>query len=221
MKLRILILEDNFFIVISVLKKFNKQLLYIKNMSIKDISKKDTPKIKIILIHGNNTMRWSYKWMPWVKKELEKLGLEVIGETFPDSIIAREKYWIPFLKNILKADKNTILIGHSSGADASMRFAENNKLLGAILVSPSYTDLGLKIEKQSGYFNRSWQWDKIKENQKWIVQFGSKDDPYISLKEFRHIHKMLSTEYYEFENRGHFLQETFPEIVKVIKEKIK
>ena len=100
-------------------------------------------------------------------------------------------------------------------------FDENNKLLGAILVSPSYTDLGLKIEKQSGYFNRSWQWDKIKENQKWIVQFGSKDDPYISLKEFRHIHKMLSTEYYEFENRGHFLQETFPEIVKVIKEKIK
>ncbi|MCH7492283.1 alpha/beta hydrolase [Patescibacteria group bacterium] len=180
-------------------------------------------KIKVILIHGNNTTRWSYKWMPWVKKELEKLELEVIGETFPDSILAREKYWIPFLKERLHADQNTILIGHSSGADAAMRYAENNKLLGTILVSPAYTDLNDDLEKQSGYFNRPWQWDKIKANQKWIIQFGSQDDPYIPLKEFRHIHKMLDTQYFEFADRGHFMenQDTFPEIIKVIKEKLK
>ena len=180
-------------------------------------------KIKVILIHGNDTMRWSYKWMPWVKKELEKLGLEVIGETFPDSILAREKYWIQFIKERLEADENTILIGHSSGAAAAMRFAENNKLLGTILVSPAYTDLGDEMEKQSGYFDRPWQWDKIKENQKWIIQFGSKDDPHIPLEEFRHIHKMLDTQYFEFENRGHFFenQNTFPEIINVIKEKLK
>lgn len=181
-----------------------------------------TPKIKAILIHGNDTMRWSYKWMPWVKSELEKLGLEVIGETFPDSIVAREKYWLPFLKENLKADENTILIGHSSGATAAMRFAENNKLLGTILVGPSYTDLGIEIEKQSGYFNRPWKWDKIKENQNWIIQFGSINDPFIPVEDFRHIHKMLDSEYYEFENRGHFYedQDTFPEIVEVIKNKL-
>jgi len=175
---------------------------------------------KVILIHGNDTLHWSYKWMPWVKKELETLGLKVIGETFPDSILAREEYWIRFLKK-LEADENTILIGHSSGAAAAMRFAENNKLLGTILVSPAYTDLGDETEKQSGYFNRPWNWDKIKHNQKWIIQFGSKDDPYISFEEFRHIHKLLDTQYFEFENRGHFLENTFPEIINVIKEKLK
>ena len=146
----------------------------------------------------------------------------MIAETFPDSILAREKYWIPFLKEKLKTDENTILIGHSSGAVCAMRFAENNKLLGSILVSPSYTDLGVEIEKQSGYYDRPWLWSKIKENQKWLVQFGSKNDPFIPLEEFRHIHKMLSTEYYEFEDKGHFFekQETFPEVVKVIKEKL-
>jgi len=179
--------------------------------------------IKVILLHGNDTMRWSYAWMPWLKARLENLGLEVIGETFPDSIIAREKYWLAFLKERLSADENTILIGHSSGAVAAMRFAENNRLLGSILVSPSYTDLGIELEKESGYFNRPWLWENIKENQKWIVQFGSKDDPHIPLAEFRHIHEMLGTEYYEMENRGHFSenQDTFPEIIKAIKEKLK
>lgn len=179
-------------------------------------------KARIILIHGNDTMRWSYAWMPWVKAELEKLGLEVIGETFPDSIIAREKYWIPFLKDRLKAGKDTILIGHSSGAVAAMRFAEENKLLGSILISPSYTDMGVELERQSGYFDKPWQWEKIRKNQKWIVQFGSKDDPHIPQEEFMHIHEMLNTEYHEFERRGHFFenQDTFPEVVGAVKKKL-
>ena len=180
-------------------------------------------KEKIILIHGNDTMRWSYAWMPWLKAELEKIGLEVIGETFPDSIIAREKYWIPFLKERLNADENTVLIGHSSGAVAAMRFAEKYKILGSVLISPSYTDLGDELEKESGYFDRPWQWERIRKNQKWIVQFGSTDDPNIPLEEFRHIHQMLKTEYYEFKGRGHFSdkQDKFPEVVKAVKEKLR
>lgn len=181
-------------------------------------------KVKIILIHGNDTMRWSYGWTPWVKQELEKLGLNVIAETFPDSIIAREKYWIPFLKDQLSVDENTILIGHSSGACAAMRFAEDNKIMGSILIGATYTDLGYETEKESGYFDRPWEWDKIKVNQQWIVQFNSKDDKYIPIEHFRYIHDMLNTEYYEFEDRGHMcgtMDNTFPEVVEVIKKKLK
>ncbi len=176
---------------------------------------------KIILIHGNDTMRWSYAWLPWVKQELEKLGHEVIGETFPDSILARKEYWLKFLKERLGADENTILIGHSSGAVAAMRYAECNKILGSILVSPCYTDLGLESEKQSGYFDDPWQWEKIRQNQQWIIQFGSLDDPYIPQTEFQHIHQMLATDYYEFKDRGHFSENqlTFPELIKAVRER--
>ena len=186
-----------------------------------DDSAVDTTHVKVILIHGNDTLHWAYAWMPWVKQELEKAGLIVFAEMFPDSIIAREKYWIPFLKEHLKADKHTILIGHSSGAVAAMRFAEHHQLFGSVLISPSYTDLGIELEKQSGYFDRPWQWDAIKKNQQWIVQFGSTDDPVIPLSEFRHIHTMLNTEYYEFDDRNHFLdkQKTFPEVVDVVRKK--
>lgn len=180
-------------------------------------------KLKVIFIHGNRGGTAKDQWFPFVKKELEKLGLKVIARNFPDPQLAREKYWLPFLKK-LGADENTILIGHSSGAEAAMRFAEKNKILGSILVGACYTDLGDEMEKKSGYYNRPWNWSAIKKNQKWIIQFASTDDPYIPISQARHVHKMLNIKYFEYKDQGHFghpkPKKTFPEIVKVIKEKI-
>ena len=185
----------------------------------------DLSKIKIIFIPGNDGSSVTDHWFPYLKKEFEKLGLNVTAKEFPDPVLAREKYWLPFLKNELHADENSILIGHSSGAIAAMRYAEKNRILGSILVGTYYTDLGNEMEVKSGYFNRSWKWLDIQKNQKWIVQYGSCDDPYISIEEARYVHEKLQTEYYEYANAGHFGDEylektTFPEIVKVIKEKL-
>lgn len=180
--------------------------------------------VKIILIHGNGGSTVNDNWFPYVKKELENLSLTVIAKTFPDNKLARKKYWLPFIKNKLIADKNTIIIGHSSGAVAAMRFAENNKILGSILISGSYTDLGDADEKISGYFDIPWDFKKIKNNQNWIAQFASVDDPYIPIKEARFIHEKLKTEYYEFTDQGHFGWDTqkkeFPELIQIIKKKL-
>lgn len=183
-------------------------------------------KVKVILIPGNGSPTMEDHWFPYVRKELAKLGLlglEVIAKNFPDPELAREKYWIPFIES-LNPDENTILIGHSSGTAAAMRYAENNKILGSVLVGAYYTDLGDENEIIAGYCNRPWNWQAIKNNQKWIVQFGSSDDPAIPITEQREVHKLLDTEYYEFKDRGHFLasegQTTFPEIISIIKTKI-
>lgn len=180
-------------------------------------------KIKVIFIHGNGGGTAKDNWFPYVKRELEKLGIKVIDEDFPDPVLARAKYWLPFLKK-LGADEDTILIGHSSGAIAAMRFAESNKILGSVLVGGYYTDLGDENEKQSGYFDKKWNWEKIKKNQKWIIQFNSKDDPWIPIEEARYIHQKLNTEYYEFEHEGHFggdkYYPEFPKLVEVVKSKL-
>ena len=181
----------------------------------------DIKKIKVIFMHGNSGGKADDYWFPYVKRNLEKVGIKVIARTFPDNDLAREKYWLPFLKDVLKADENTIILGWSSGGTAAMRFAENNKLLGSILVSASYTDLGDKKEKLSGYFNRPWRWKAIRNNQKWIAQFASSDDPYIPISQARYIHKKLQTEYYEYKDQKHFAPKyEFLEIVKVIKSKL-
>lgn len=181
-------------------------------------------KPKIILIHGNGGGTANDHWLPYVKDELEKDGFTVIAETMPDNVLARETKWLPFIKNKLSADENTVIIGHSSGAVAAMRFAETNKLRGSVLIGACYTDLGDEHERVSGYYNRAWQWDKIKANQNWIIQFASKDDPFIPVDEARHIHHMLNTEYFESANEGHYgsgLKEKleFPKVVKIIKQR--
>jgi predicted alpha/beta hydrolase family esterase len=181
-------------------------------------------KIKAILIPGNGGGTPQDAWFPYLERELPKLGIEVINKQFPDSVLARQEYWLPFIKE-LGADENAILIGHSSGAVAAMRFAETNKILGSVLVGASYTDLDLESERVSGYFDRPWKWQSINNNQKWIIEFASIDDPFIPIEEARHIHKNLNTEYYEYKDQGHFGDSAhakleFPELVDLIKQKL-
>lgn len=181
-------------------------------------------KINVIFIHGNGGCTPYDNWFPYLKVELEKLGLRVIAHQFPDAILARSSYWLPFLKNELKADQHSIIVGHSSGALAAMRFAENNKLLGSILIAAMHTDLGIESERLSGYFDTPWDWQAIKDNQQWIVQFASTDDPWIPIAEPRFVHKKLNSQYHEFTNQGHFggdyYKKEFPEIVAIIKKKL-
>ena len=163
-------------------------------------------------------------WFAWLKLQLEAAGVKVITNDYPDSYLCRSKYWLPYIKS-LGTDDNTILVGHSTGAIAAMRFAENNNLLGSILVGSYYTDLNNDDEKASGYFDQPWLWEKIKQNQKWIIQFHSTDDPWISDKEAHMVHDMLGTKLYEFNDRGHFgvdrPYEEFPELLNVLLDKIK
>ncbi len=175
-------------------------------------------KHRFVFVHGNQTTHWSFAWVPWLKAELEKLGYETFFETMPDSIIARAEYWLPFLKDHVKAGDNDVIIGWSSGAMAAMRFAESNKILGSVLISPSYTDLGDSMERQSGYFDKPWQWNDIKANQQNIALVWGDNDPFISQDEFDFIAKQLRPTEIKVPNGGHFIERNdFPEVLEYIK----
>ncbi len=174
-------------------------------------------KPRIIYIHGNGASHWSFAWAPWLKVELKKRGFETFFETMPDSVIARGKYWLPFLENHTKAGENDVLVGWSSGAIAAMRYAENHKLRGSVLIGPSASDLGDELEKQSGYFDLPWQWQKIKENQQHIAIVHSDNDPYIPQEQFALIKKELNPDVVFLPGAKHFIeQNTFPELLDYI-----
>lgn len=181
-------------------------------------------KIKVIVLHGNGNSTPQDNWIPYVKRELEKLGVECLTPQMPDVPLCRSRYWLPKLKDELHADENTILIGHSTGALAAMRYAEQNKILGSVLIGAMHTDLGIENEKLSGYFDGPWNWEAIKNNQNWIVQFASQNDPWIPIAEARFVHEQLGAEYHEYTDKGHFggdyYKAEFPELIAVIKEKI-
>jgi len=181
---------------------------------------------KIILIHGNGGGTGSDNWQPYIQYELTKLGIETLSPNFPDPVTARSEYWLPFIES-LGTDEDTIIVGHSSGAVAGMRYAETHKLLGLVLVGACYTDLGYEEEKESGYYDAPRDWEAIKDNTQWIIQFASTDDPWISKEEPRYIAEHLNTEYHEYTDRGHFSGGgghapvlEFPELLAEIKAKL-
>jgi predicted alpha/beta hydrolase family esterase len=179
---------------------------------------------KVILIHGNGGGKGSDNWLPYIKRELEKLNVTCLAPDMPDAELGRAKFWLPYMKGKLGINENTILVGHSTGAIAALRYAEENKILGSIIVGGYYTDLGDDTEKKSGYFDKLWDWKAIKNNQDWSVVFASTDDPWISIEEARFIKDRLGSEYHEFKNEGHFGydkdKKVFPELLNVLKGKL-
>mmetsp|Transcript_31773 Transcript_31773/g.68366 ORF Transcript_31773/g.68366 Transcript_31773/m.68366 type:complete len:195 (+) Transcript_31773:45-629(+) len=161
---------------------------------------------RCIIVPGNGcTNARESNWYGRAQEELKKSGLfkEVILENMPDPHVASESVWLPFLRK-LGADENTVLIGHSSGAEATMRLLETQKLRGAVLVSACHTDLGDENEKASGYYNRPWEWSRISDNAGFLLQWHSLDDPFIPISEARHVAEHLGCEYIEHKKSSHF-----------------
>lgn len=125
---------------------------------------------------------------------------------------------MPFLKEHIRAGANDVIVGWSSGAVAAMRYAENNQILGSILISPCYTDLNDEMEKLSGYYDTPWQWEKIIANQNKIALIWGDDDPFIPQAEFELIAKQLNPTRLIIRQGEHFIdRRKFPELLRYIK----
>lgn len=172
---------------------------------------------RAILIHGNGGCTAADGWLPFAERDLRALGLAVVNETFPDNDRARASIWLPHLET-LGADEHTILVGHSSGAVAALRYAETHRVLGSVLVGVCHTDLGDPGERASGYYRDPWRWDAIRRNQHWIGIFHGEDDPLIPVQEARFVAARLGCPYFELPDRGHFVdRRPFPEVVRFVR----
>eukprot|EP00401_Gymnodinium_catenatum_P008698 CAMPEP_0117471190 /NCGR_PEP_ID=MMETSP0784-20121206/7605_1 /TAXON_ID=39447 /ORGANISM="" /LENGTH=290 /DNA_ID=CAMNT_0005265305 /DNA_START=138 /DNA_END=1011 /DNA_ORIENTATION=- len=168
---------------------------------------------RCIIVPGNGcTQPRRDNWYGQARKELLNRGIfeEVVLERMPDPHVARESYWVPFLRDQCGADENTVLIGHSSGAEAIMRLLEGTRS-GPCVRMPQ--DLGDLNERASGYYSRPWDWTKIAGNARFILQFHSLDDPFIPVGEARYVASALQDgcaahgadfEYVEHTSSSHF-----------------
>lgn len=184
-------------------------------------------KMKIILIPGMGCSPVARSnWYSWFADEMRKKpNVEVVLKDFPDPNRCRESIWVPFIQNEIGLDDNTIVVGHSSGAACAMRLLENDsvaKLRGAILVAAAHTDLGDECERLSEYFNRPWDWDKMKLGAECIHCFHGFDDHLIPVEEARYIAEKMSGDnfqYTEMSDVSHFFR-PWEEILTVVDEMI-
>lgn len=163
---------------------------------------------RIFIIHGWEGTPNS-NWFPWLKKELEKRGIEVHVPQLPDSMNPKFDSWISYVKEYVEnPDRNTILVGHSLGCITILRFLENlnTKVKAVVLVAGLGYDLdykGYKGEVKS-FFEKPIDWEKIKNNCQNFIVINSKDDPYVNFDNSKLFKDKLNAEIIVHDNMKHY-----------------
>lgn len=175
---------------------------------------------RLVIVPGNGAGNMEHcNWYGWLKKRINEMSdMSCVLKNMPDPVTARESIWLPFMEKDLKCAEDTVIIGHSSGAAAAMRYAETHTVFGLILVGAYTSDLGDENERESGYFSRPWEWEKIRSNVKYILQFGSTDDPFLPWEEQQEVADGLKTDLHKYTDRGHFQNTTFPELINALEQ---
>lgn len=186
-------------------------------------AKQDPAPLRCVILPGMGVL--NAEGMFWYKDLADKLkqasGVQSILKTMPDPVFARRNYWWDFMKGDLGIDTNTVIVGHSSGAQAAMRWAEKHKVAGLVLVSPASDDQGMWVERNTGWFNEPFDWQTIKKNSGFIMQFTGKNDNLIPYDVQMRVAKMLGAEVHTFDTAGHFLFGDHSKMMDMISDKLK
>ena len=167
-------------------------------------------------------------WFPWLKKELENKGYEVIVPKFPTPLDQSLESWLRIIEKYEdKINKETVFIGHSLGATFILNYLEQNnkRIKAAFLVAGFHKPLGSPYDKLNiTFLNKKFDWKKIKNHSNKFIVFGSDNDEYISLDITKEIAKNLDAELKIVHNGGHLNKkagfERFPFLLDCILREI-
>lgn len=180
---------------------------------------------RVFLIHG-----WGGRpgggFQSWLKKELEARGFFVGMPAMPKADKPKIEEWLAHLQSTIKnPDENTILVGHSLGGQAVLRYlAELPKgiqIKKAVLVAPvveEIKNLDLEEQKISGLWLKTPINEKrAKKAAKEIVAFFSEDDPWIPLSSEKVLREKFEARTIVERKRGHYTNnEPMPQILEEI-----
>lgn len=194
-------------------------------------------KKQIIFIHGGDSFdsyekylehlknfEFSIDWFlsrkKWSISLAEDLGgdFQVFAPNMPNKQNARYAEWkIWFEKMLPFIEDEVVLVGHSQGGIFLAKYLSENiypkKIAALMLVAAPHTDT-----PETGDFNLMESLENISRQCKAIHLFYSKDDPIVLFSEMeRYQEDLPGAQAHIFSDRGHFLQETFPEIIAEIK----
>jgi uncharacterized protein len=198
-------------------------------------------KKQIVIIHGGGTFN-SYKdyisflknspvdikrFMPrrgWKDNIDLKLGskFEVFTPQMPNKTNAKYKEWkIVFEKLVPFLNDEVVLVGHSLGGIFLAKYlAENslNKKIKALILLSAPFRTEKSWNESLGDFELPVSLKKIELQVKNIFLIHSRDDKVVPFNHLNKYHRQLpSSKLFIFNDRNHFNQETFPELIKLIK----
>jgi len=172
---------------------------------------------RVFIIHGWEATPES-EFHPWLKKELEAKGFEVITPEMPDTAAPKINAWVGKLSEIVgKINEDTYFIGHSIGCQTILRYLETlpvtTKIGGVVLLAP-WMHLDKKTMKEEGEegieIAKPWvetplNWSKVTSHIKGkIVAIFSDNDPYVPLTDSEIFKEKLNAKIIIEKEKGHF-----------------
>ena len=130
-----------------------------------------------IILHGTGDSPDLF-WFPYLKENLEKKGYEVWLPQLPNAEKPNLKDWLPFILENGKLTEETVVIGHSAGAQVILSLLEKleKPIKQAILVS-GYAKPLPKTEKDPKNQDE-FNWEKIKGKAGEFIFINSDNDPW-------------------------------------------
>lgn len=162
-----------------------------------------------LLVHGSFGSPFS-NWIPWLRNELEKEGLEVYTPDFPTGVgFQNYNNWSRLLKSYVEAgiiNENTVIYAHSIAPIFICKFMVDNKIKVKRLVFVCGFNNYLGINEEYDSVNESMYFDNLEDIKKYcdeIICYYSDNDPYVKYDVEKEFADAISTEQYCIPYGGH------------------
>ncbi|MFA5130026.1 MAG: alpha/beta hydrolase [Patescibacteria group bacterium] len=172
------------------------------------------PSKRVFIIHG-----WDgypeEGIFPWLKKELQDRGLAVFNPSMPEPLHPKIHEWVSFLaQQIGVPDKDTILFGHSIGAQTILRYLESlneNERVGGAVFLAGWTHLTNEAYEtdEDAVIAKPWletplNWSKIKSRSNTFIGIFSDNDPVVPLSDAKIFESELGAKIIIEHGKEHF-----------------
>jgi predicted alpha/beta hydrolase family esterase len=180
--------------------------------------------MKVILMHGKDATPEN-KWYPWFRDSMKDVGCDFIAPALPHADDPVMDEWLHELDNCA-SDEDTVLVGHSRGGVAIMRYLEkmsvDTKVKAVVLIATNSGALGdrsIPTESNYGFYTaEGYDFEQIKSHCDTFFVMHSKDDKTVPYESGVKNSVGLGVELMTFTDRRHFGTgiDTIPELLEII-----
>jgi len=172
--------------------------------------------VRVFIVHGwGGSIKGD--WIPWLADQFKSKDIEAVTPKMPDTDNPKISPWVDKLKEVVgELENNDVLIGHSIGCQAILRFLEildNGKKAEKVIFIAPWVKLANLSGDEEWKIAKPWlempiNFNKVKNKAKSFIALFSDNDPWVPLEEnVKIFREKLNSKIVILKNKGHFSED--------------